>query len=70
MRASIVNVCSRLGIVKVNKWFTLRAAEAYGTPKPLKNGRSCSDRQHVSHEFMGSRGLDRPFREILDGLLF
>jgi len=70
MRASIVNVCSRLGVVKVNKWFTLRAAMACGTSKPLQNGRFSSDRQHFSHEFMGNRGLDRPFREILDGLLF
>ena len=68
MRASIVNVCSRFGVVKVNKWFTLWGNEAYGTPKPLQNGRFRNDRQHFSQEFMGSRGLDRPFRgDILDG---
>ena len=70
MRASIVNVCSPLGGVKVNNWFTLRAAEACGTSKPLQNGRFSSDRQYISHEFTGSRGLDRPFREILDGPFF
>ena len=70
MGASIVNVCSRLGVVKVNKWFTLRATEAYGTPKPLQNGRSRGDRQHFSHEFMGAGDSTGRSGGHLDGLLF
>jgi hypothetical protein len=70
MRASIVNVCSRLGVVKVNKWFTLRATEVCGTPKPLQNGRLATIGSTSVTGLWGAGGLDRPFREILDGLLF
>ncbi|CDX38497.1 hypothetical protein MPLA_230030 [Mesorhizobium sp. ORS 3359] len=54
MRASIVNVCSRLGDVKVNEWFTLRAAEApwhtKATPKRSFQQRSAALQSRVYGE--------------------
>jgi hypothetical protein len=70
MRASIVNTCSRVGAVKVNKWFTLRSTQARGTLKPLQKRSFRSDRQHFQSRVWGAWGLDQPFKGNLGRLLF
>ncbi|WP_210213016.1 hypothetical protein, partial [Mesorhizobium sp. M1E.F.Ca.ET.041.01.1.1] len=67
MRASIVNVCSRVGVVKVNKWFTLRAGRGCGTPKTTPKRSFRSDRQHFK-SFRGAGDSASRSGETLDGL--
>ena len=66
-RASIVNSCSRVGGIKVNEWFTLRAANGRERLKSLQSRRHRLSVESFSGEQGGSTGRSG---ETLDGFFF